>query len=668
MKSFLPSLSVALLGFACSAHRPLSSPPPATAEAALDLGAAIAIAEDVRDAGAPVFARALASADAKLRQRAVLALGRIQSQDSATELARVATEDGDPDVRSAALFAIGQLGFAEGVTVPEPAVAAVRGALAAGDIRLVLAATEALGKLAPSGAAVDLTPLLRHDDERVRAEAATALFRLRFAPVWRKEVKEAPALDDAVTASLAAALDDSSPSVRISAAHAFSRRGEARAVAQLVKASVDPEELVRLFAVRALGKSKTPSVATAVAKSLADASDAVRTEAVIALTTLGAVDLVPTNDVGGSAHYRIATARAFAVSARPESLAALRRLLARGTPAVVAAAIEAWVQRTASEERVRGQVSLYLASESWQIRAAAARACRHLGEGGLALLEIALADADMRVRSAGLEALSELVTLPIDTLLDRALDTPDLAVRGAAIDILAKRDRPDKLARLAAVYDGASGTDMDEIRESIADTAAELPHTEDLLRRMVATDPTTAVRSRARAALAKKGIAVDPEPAVAAVPSPFLGRHFDRNPVVVLETSKGPIEIECLREAAPIHVAAFVERVRAGFYDGLPWHRVVPSFVIQGGDPRGDGWGGPGYTVRDEISRVRFAAGTVAMPKGAKDTGGCQIFITHIPTPHLDGNYTIFGQVLSGLEVVKAIEIGDSIVRATVRE
>ena len=115
-------------------------------------------------------------------------------------------------------------------------------------------------------------------------------------------------------------------------------------------------------------------------------------------------------------------------------------------------------------------------------------------------------------------------------------------------------------------------------------------------------------------------------------------------------------------------MASFVKLVRDGFYDGLIWHRVVSNFVIQGGDPRGDGWGGAGYTLRDEINTERYVRGTVGMPKAGKDTGGGQIFITHVPTPHLDGNYTIFGRVVSGMDVVDRIEVGDRIVRAELKQ
>ena len=96
------------------------------------------------------------------------------------------------------------------------------------------------------------------------------------------------------------------------------------------------------------------------------------------------------------------------------------------------------------------------------------------------------------------------------------------------------------------------------------------------------------------------------------------------------------------------------------------WHRVVPDFVVQGGCPRGDGWGGPGYVLPDEIGMRPYVRGTVGMPKSGPDTGGCQVFVTHLPTPHLDGRYTVFAQVVIGLDVVDRIRVGDRIVKAVV--
>jgi len=108
-------------------------------------------------------------------------------------------------------------------------------------------------------------------------------------------------------------------------------------------------------------------------------------------------------------------------------------------------------------------------------------------------------------------------------------------------------------------------------------------------------------------------------------------------------------------------VLSFAKLVRKKFYDGLIFHRVVPDFVIQGGDPRGDGWGGPGYSIRSEFSLATFTKGAVGIASSGKDTEGCQFFITQVPTPHLDGRYTVFAQVIEGQDVVDRIQIGDTI-------
>ena len=90
---------------------------------------------------------------------------------------------------------------------------------------------------------------------------------------------------------------------------------------------------------------------------------------------------------------------------------------------------------------------------------------------------------------------------------------------------------------------------------------------------------------------------------------------------------------------------------------------MVPNFVVHGGDPRGDGWGGPGYSIRSEYGLVNYERGSVGVASAGKDTEGCQFFITHSPQPHLDGRYTIFGKVVSGMDVVDQVQVGDKIVR-----
>jgi len=135
----------------------------------------------------------------------------------------------------------------------------------------------------------------------------------------------------------------------------------------------------------------------------------------------------------------------------------------------------------------------------------------------------------------------------------------------------------------------------------------------------------------------------------------------------VVTTTKGSFTIELLPEAAPLTVDNFVQLARRGYYRGIVFHRVVPNFVIQGGDPRGDGNGGPGYAIRCEVNEVQYDRGAVGMALSGKDTGGSQWFVTHAPQPHLDGGYTVFGRVTSGMNVVDAIVRGDVIRSIVIR-
>jgi peptidylprolyl isomerase len=132
---------------------------------------------------------------------------------------------------------------------------------------------------------------------------------------------------------------------------------------------------------------------------------------------------------------------------------------------------------------------------------------------------------------------------------------------------------------------------------------------------------------------------------------------------VKLETSRGEILLDLYKGIAPFTVMSFVKLAeQRGFFRGLSFHRVVPNFVIQGGDPRGDGWGGPGYSLRSEFSSLTYDAGILGMASAGKDTEGSQFFITQSPQPHLDGRYTIFGRVVSGMDVVNRILVDDRIV------
>ncbi len=139
------------------------------------------------------------------------------------------------------------------------------------------------------------------------------------------------------------------------------------------------------------------------------------------------------------------------------------------------------------------------------------------------------------------------------------------------------------------------------------------------------------------------------------------GKH---RPYITLGTNKGDITLELLPEWAPATVATFRQLMREGYYNGKTFHRVVPNFVIQGGCPRGDGYGALDFTLRSELPWIHYdRAGYVGIASIGNHTESAQFFITHSPAPHLDGNYTIFARVVAGQEVVDAIEQGDRIER-----
>ena len=161
--------------------------------------------------------------------------------------------------------------------------------------------------------------------------------------------------------------------------------------------------------------------------------------------------------------------------------------------------------------------------------------------------------------------------------------------------------------------------------------------------------------------------------AIAPAPGQPIAPYDDRaligpttSPHVFIETAYGTVEFELAVLDAPQTSRSFMELARKGYYNGLDIHRVVPNFVFQYGDPRGDGEGGPGYTIRDELNLRTYVRGTVGMALEWPDTGGSQFFITLSPQPHLDARYTVFGHVVNGMDVVDRIKPGDVVQRIRV--
>lgn len=142
-----------------------------------------------------------------------------------------------------------------------------------------------------------------------------------------------------------------------------------------------------------------------------------------------------------------------------------------------------------------------------------------------------------------------------------------------------------------------------------------------------------------------------------------------KSPRVIIEMATGKIVVELYDKDAPGTAANFIKLIKSGFYNGLNFHRVEPGFVVQGGDPNGNGTGGPGYTIKDEVNARKHLTGAVAMAKtAAPNSAGSQFYIALAPLSMLDGRYTVFGQVVEGMDIVTKIKRGDVMKKVTVVE
>jgi cyclophilin family peptidyl-prolyl cis-trans isomerase/HEAT repeat protein len=432
--------------------------------------------------------------------------------------------------------------------------------------------------------------------------------------------------------------------------------------------STDRDRWVRFFAVLALGRCGDEKGSQAAVAATGDKEHLVRLAAVQSLVALKKPELVPAGLAKDASHH-VRAAAAEAIGAGTAPVEPLRALREDASVTVRCAALQAHAKRQkgfAAEAILKA-----MEDANWVVREAAVGACAELGTNAEAFLEKALADKDERVRAAAIEAIGGIETKTAFETLRKALGADSLAERGTAVEALSKRKEPERIAAAWACFEACTDRKWVEVRESLVGIFARTatPETERHLR-VAARDPALSVASKAARALRDRGASDVPfvrEPEWRG--TPYGGLRFGRNPVAVVETSKGTFEVECLADEAPVHVANFVGLAKAGFYDGLLWHRVVPAFVIQGGDPMGNGWGDAGWSLRAEINRARYGRGALGMPRSEGfDTGGCQLFFTHVPTPHLDGQYTVFGRVVAGEEVIDRIEKGDRIVRVTVRE
>jgi cyclophilin family peptidyl-prolyl cis-trans isomerase len=264
----------------------------------------------------------------------------------------------------------------------------------------------------------------------------------------------------------------------------------------------------------------------------------------------------------------------------------------------------------------------------------------------------------------------------LTTDLITALTDPDVIVRATAAELIAELPPTDEIAvALTAALPRAMHDELNDAALAILDALGKQKPERANAGVKSALDSEDLIIRRRAVAILKVNKAGDFTSRIGTTKSRNTAGDYQRalsrigrTITAIVRTSKGSFTIQLLPDEAPLNVDNFVQLAKRGYFNGIVFHRVVPNFVVQGGDPRGDGNGGPGYQIRCEINEETYDRGAVGMALSGKDTGGSQWFVTHSPQPHLDGGYTVFGKVTMGMDVVDRIVRGDTIFGVSVTE
>lgn len=632
----------------------------------------IARYEDARTDGDGLLQALLHKGSPGIRERAAIALGRLDASlfgKSVTDELVAALDDEVPGVRAAAAFALGQRGDASAApgllahwNEPDPLVRE----------RIV----EAASRIDDSRLRARVLTALDDPDARVRG--AAALGPMRFPA----KAADAAVADTALVEFLTrTGRDDrpaADPETRWRALAALARRKSERAhdVFLAGLGAKDPRE--RLFAAQGLGAvGRDPASRRALAGLLADPDWRVVCEAAIALGKQPgneAFTALATATQHASPHVRRCAFEALGSfgDAKDEARPIFERARVDPSPNVRAAAITGGARLYRDESAAK--LSLAVLEKDPLIRAGAAAGAAELSSAVAVPMLVGLSsDPDRRTAGIAIEGLGKHPTVESRARLLELLRSNDNGLRLAAVTALGEMAREDDLPALAECSSSSSGEIAAEICAGVLDVAGRVGGNGGLavLKAGLAhADPF--VRKRARALIVEKYPAADlprttdKSTRLAAVPIPGKDAPlYAANPRVEVKTTRGTMVFELYPNETPAHVFNFLALIEKRHYDGLVFHRVVPDFVVQGGDHRGDGNGGVtwrGEPLRAEFTPRPFVRGSLGMPRNDDpDSGGSQIFVTHRETPHLDGRYTNFGGLLEGFEVLDAIEVGDRI-------
>jgi cyclophilin family peptidyl-prolyl cis-trans isomerase/HEAT repeat protein len=701
----------AVLGAGCSGASQGASPPPAASPA--PARAAVQATVPQSDAPSALPSAVLSDSDAK-RYAGLLAMSDSRQPDAGT-LSRDMSAKSSP-LRVAAVRAAGQMDV-------EDLAPKLRGLLRDRDTAVAATAAYSLGLMRDTesvdalAAAVGITsrqptgPARGQGPVTVVSEAAWALGQIG-QPARRALMR---ALNDGVappgvlyaaarlrplpTAALTGYFWPGDPDRMRAAVYAVTRSREAAAVRALLDVAQAPDPITRSYVARGLARSATGDSLSAFAfraltTLVTDTSAVVRIEALGSLRGYGppAQELVLQGTRDSMATVRLAAAAALDSTL----VGAPSVLWRRAFDADTALAYRTLVAGAAIQDGVMLPVldpknpDRWAASRDWRYRVAAAKAAAGLPlERTLELALPAASDSDARVRTAAVEVIvSAIDSVPPDgrgrgvvpdRLSERWARDSDVGVRTAwlaAMQRLGPRVRNVPLV-LESYRTGVHDSTVDAQVAVVHYVADAWLQDSDKFTPAMRTDIATlpppanwAVLDEARGISLFNSWRPDAphrvprsadwyERVVRDVVAPSLDGHAPR---VAIATVRGVMEIELYGADAPLTVANFLSLIRNGYYGGgTVFHRVVPGFVAQDGDPRGDGNGGPGYTITDELNRRPYDRGAVGMALSGPETGGSQYFVTITPQPHLDGHYTTFGHLTRGYEALDHLVPGDRI-------
>jgi cyclophilin family peptidyl-prolyl cis-trans isomerase/HEAT repeat protein len=655
--------------------------------------------------------------NANVRRRAALAAGRIGNDAAIADLVELLRHDDETEVRAMAAFAIGETESTPGADALLAALKETREAL------LRARAVEALGKIAAAlpkeqearskelGAAIlevlsfearrrsapdrltillGLTAALRakpanagrviaefltYADPRIRADAANALARLK--------------LKDGIEQLRKLLTNDPDPIVRANAARVMGAVEDKASFASLIDRAInDKDSRVRVSAIRAFASLKDARSAGPLrdrVKFLMSLSDSALPpqvgEILEIATTLGRVLQGSTDK---EALALLSAVRGIFNNSAPEAEIAFARIspqayletIGDGPQSLTNAQKALLLNWRAGSSLAQGLGEVAALPDSIKDKKLLTtqaeeflRAMLDYRNSGLTINTLVVVHSEYAIPDV-LRAYAAFKPKDLPEVLSKHLQESDVIIRATAAELLGElpSDETNTRALIDALPVALADKQLNDAALSILDALAKQKIMKANEAIKTALDSNDHLVRRRAVALLKANGAGDFSSRIGVVKSSNTAADYERaiarigkKVSAVVTTTRGAITIELLPEDAPLTVDNFIQLAKRRYFNGSTFHRVVPNFVIQDGDPRGDGNGGPGYQIRCEINEVPYERGAVGMALSGKDTGGSQWFVTHSPQPHLDGGYTVFGNVVSGMDVVDQIVRGDLI-------